>query len=594
MMRGIKKRLSRWAPLALCLSLAACAAPSSVPGRVLLRVDSLATGSQPSRPAVLRQADGTPALVYATPNQQRIRFQRGTAPAIELDTTARVQGGNRFQLVPGREPGRLYTFWWSHQDGKSVYFTHSDDNGQSFGPVAEVNDDHGVLPPFSLLQGPGNVLGMTYEDERVKKYAAYFNRSADAGRSWARPDQRLDAPPAEGGSSDVHDPYAVELGPDWFVAWTESAREPDGLRYRIVARRSSDAGLHWSEPQVLYRSKHQISAFALAADGERVVLAADDHSEGVVALLSTDRGQTWRVTPPAPGSQAQTNSGTRVAIGGGRAHLVWSVDRTGGLKPAVYTASLDLAEARWIGEARRLDLKAVEQSLSSEPEIVALPSGVLVASWTDYRDIRPNIYLAASFDAGVNWTPPQPVLAPGRLAAGRARPLAWGEALVLAYEEYPNDLPMQGRFVLRELPLDLRAARFGDFGHPPPPSEEARRARLEARVQALWSARVAGDYEPTYDMFDFAFKAARPKSNYLESVGVITYHGFQTEGVDIQGNEAKVKMKIKYEMKPTMLPTGREVKVLPVEVEVTNTWVWVGDDWYLKFEPAVGEPLLKY
>jgi hypothetical protein len=95
-------------------------------------------------------------------------------------------------------------------------------------------------------------------------------------------------------------------------------------------------------------------------------------------------------------------------------------------------------------------------------------------------------------------------------------------------------------------------------------------------------------------MFDFAFKAARPKSNYLESVGVITYHGFQTEGVDIQGNEAKVKMKIKYEMKPTMLPTGREVKVLPVEVEVTNTWVWVGDDWYLKFEPAVGEPLLKY
>lgn len=574
--------------------LAGCAAGPAGPGRVLLQLDDVATGAPQSRPALLRGDDGVPAVLYATPNQQRIRFQRGGAPALTLDDTARVQGGNRFQLVAADAPGRLYAFWWSHKDGKSVYLTRSDDGGRSFAPVSTVNDDHGVLAPLSLLQGPGDVLGMSYLDERVPNYAVYFNRSADGGRTWARPDTRLDQPAPDGGKSDANDPQAVRLGADWLVAWTEAAREPEGLRYRVVVRRSTDAGASWSAPEVLYRSAHLLSAFAVAAAGERVVLTADDHSEGIVALVSLDRGQTWRRSPIAPGSQGLINSGTRMVLAGDRAHLVWSVDRRGGLKPAVYTATLKLADAQWLGEATRLDVKAVEQSRSQEPEIVALPSGVLVASWTDFRDIRPNVYLAASFDAGAHWTAPQPLLAPGRMWAGQARPLVWGDGLALAYEEYPNDVPQQGRFVLRELPLDVKAQRFGDFGHPPAVSEAQRRARLEERVRALWQARVAAQWEPTYDFFDFAYRAGMPKKNYLENMGVITYHGFNVEGYEIEGNEARVKMKIKYEMKPTLLPSGRTVKVDPVEVEATNTWVWVGDDWYLLYAPAVGEPFLKY
>ena len=60
------------------------------------------------------------------------------------------------------------------------------------------------------------------------------------------------------------------------------------------------------------------------------------------------------------------------------------------------------------------------------------------------------------------------------------------------------------------------------------------------------------------------------------------------------GNEATVKMKIKYEVKPTPLPSGKSITVEPKEVDASNTWVWVGNNWHLVYAPAFGQPNLKY
>ena len=77
-------------------------------------------------------------------------------------------------------------------------------------------------------------------------------------------------------------------------------------------------------------------------------------------------------------------------------------------------------------------------------------------------------------------------------------------------------------------------------------------------------------------------------------MGVITYLGFSIEGLSVNGNEASAKMKIRYEVKPTPMLNGRLIKVAPVDVEATNTWVWVGNDWYLVYSPSFGQPNLKY
>ncbi len=126
-------------------------------------------------------------------------------------------------------------------------------------------------------------------------------------------------------------------------------------------------------------------------------------------------------------------------------------------------------------------------------------------------------------------------------------------------------------------------------------SEAERKARLEQRIKALWESRVAGNYEPSYDMFDFAYKATTPKKYYLDSVGVITYLSFSVNDISIAGNEASVKMKVKYEIKPTLEPsTGKKITIPPVDADVPNTWVWVGNDWYLVYAPSIEPPMLKY
>jgi len=86
-----------------------------------------------------------------------------------------------------------------------------------------------------------------------------------------------------------------------------------------------------------------------------------------------------------------------------------------------------------------------------------------------------------------------------------------------------------------------------------------------------------------------------PKKHYVDNSGVITYHTATVDTLDIKGNEAAVNMKVRYEMKPVMIPgTPKPVSVPPVEVDTPNTWVWVGDDWYLMFQPSYDPPVLKY
>ena len=53
-------------------------------------------------------------------------------------------------------------------------------------------------------------------------------------------------------------------------------------------------------------------------------------------------------------------------------------------------------------------------------------------------------------------------------------------------------------------------------------------------------------------------------------------------------------MKIRYEVKTTPLASGKSITLVPADVEATNTWVWVGKEWYLVYSPSFGQPNLKY
>lgn len=585
-------------PLVSLLSLAVlsgCAMTGAEsPAKVLVQVDDIATGAIPTQAAVV-ELDGQPALLYAT-KDNRIIFQHGKQRQ-QMDETAPVQGGNRFQLH--RQDQNLHAFWWSHENAKNLYFTSSANKGLEFPPVGIVNDSHGVLAPFSLLRGPQGVVGITYQDERETRYQAYFNRSTDFGRTWPKPDQRLDAAAPDGQPARVQDPQSVESGSMWVSAWVDAVKVSGAMSYRVVGRRSEDAGLNWSPSEVLFSSDKYISALTVEAQGHSIVIAADEQDRGIFAFVSQDQGRSWRGTGTLPGTEAPagleraSNNGIRMTVAGARAHLVWMQDRTGD-KARIMRASLDLAQPKWLSAAARMDLKKHETTQSLLPVVMAAPKGQLVAAWVDYRDIRPNIYLSASFDNGEVWSAPQALLKPGEMAAGLPKLMVWGEQLAIGYETYPADQPMAGNFILQLIPLSGNAKALPDFVNQAQISEAERRAKLEQRVKLLWESRIGGNYQLAYEMFDFAYKAATPASVYLQGVGLITYQSFSVNDIAINGNEASVKMTLKYEVKPTPMPSGKLIKLAPAEVETNNAWVWVGHDWYMVYSPSFATPILKY
>lgn len=583
--------------LAALLSVSGCAVVGSQSAApVLLQLDDVSTGAIQTRPA-MAEVNGQPALLYAN-KDNRIVFRVGKK-TLPLDETAPVQGGSRFKLY--QQGDKLDALWWSHEKAKNLYFTSSVDAGKEFFPVSIVNDDHGVLATFSLLRGPNGVLGMTYLDERLPRYQTYFNRSTDAGRTWARPDVRLDVPPADDQASAVQEPQSVESGTAWVSAWIDAVRVPGGRStFRVLSRRSVDAGLTWSAPEVLYNTEHLISSLTVKAQGDRIVIAADDHRQGILALVSIDQGRSWRNPGVLEGtglpldSDGSSNSSVQVALKGDLAHLVW-VQEHGGKKAKIMRARIDLVKNSWLEPVQQMDVKTNDSTRSMTPDILAVANGPLLASWIDYRDIRPNVYLSASFDDGAVWSAPQPLLAPGMVSAGLPRLMPWRNQVAISYDVYPADVAAEGKFVLRLIPLDQDSKALPGFVSMPTISEAERKAKLEKRVKLLWDSRVAGNFEPTFDIFDYAYKATTTKKTYLQNIGVITYLSSSTEVIVINGNEAVVKMKLKYEVKQTTLSTtGKPFKLVPTDVVATNTWVWVGDEWYLVYAPAIGSQPLSY
>lgn len=591
----MKRLLSTLVSLVSVVWVVGCAGgPSSSAGPasfVLAEVDDIATGPLQTRPAVV-ELNGKPGILYST-KAGRVAFQNGDKRSL-LDETARVkQGGSYFQL--NKQGQNLQALWWSHQDGKNVYLASSTDGGQSFAPVSMVNDEHGVLPPFTLTHAEDGVLGVTYHDERVPNYQAFFNRSTDYGRTWARPDMRLDTPPEGGRSSNVHEPQMVQVGKVWVSAWTDTTRTTDGqASYRIVSRRSLDAGKTWMPAEVLFASNHHISALIVRAQDGHIVLAADELNRGVFALTSSDQGATWAGPGILAGTDGVNNSGIDMAIADGRVHLVWMRDRSDE-KTRIMRGSFDIAAAKWLDSVQRLNPKEFENTRSTSPVILANAQGKLIAAWVDYMDIRPNIYLSTSHDRGQSWTSPQALLNPGEVAAGWPMLIRWEGDVAIGYETYPTDVLANGRFQIRMLKFAADGKELIGLPNRSQISESAKKARLEERVKALWESRIASNYEPAYDIFDFAYKAATPKKSYLENTGVITYMSYSVDSIAISGNEASVNMKVKYEVKPTILPmTGKPITVPPFDAETPTKWVWVANDWYLVYTPSFDPPVLKY
>jgi hypothetical protein len=577
--------------VALTQSLSGCAPLNfERPSNLLVEIEDISTGALQTLPSVVVHS-GELSILHAN-RDGRVFLQSGGKRQL-IDATARVKNGaSYFQLNPAGSG--LQALWWSHQDGKNIYFTSRKSENQPFEEVTMVNDNNEVLPPFSIVNGDKTgVIGVAYQDERLPRFQTFFNRSTDAGRTWPRPDVRLDVPVADSRSSFVSETQLVKTNTNWLTFWVDTIPSPEGP-YRITARISADEGQTWAPPKTIYIGQRHISSMKVLTRGDSIAVVADELKSGIFALISNDSGKHWRLATMVQGSEEASNSGIEAAMGPDYLHLVWNSDREG-QKTRILSATISVASGQWIGPAHRLDFKSTDNTRSEMPTIALTSANVVVAAWIDFRDIRPNIYLAASYDFGKTWTQAKPISSPGSMSLGWPKLISLDENVALAYEKYPTDKNREGRFAVQRIDIGQEATAFTPLVKVTTISEEERKVRLENRVKALWDARIKGDYATAYDHFDFAYKVATPKKSYLENTGVITYLNATLDKITIRGNEADVLTKLRYEMKPFILPsTGKPISVAPVDVDSPGTWVWIGDEWYLVYSPAFDVPMLRY
>jgi len=102
---------------------------------------------------------------------------------------------------------------------------------------------------------------------------------------------------------------------------------------------------------------------------------------------------------------------------------------------------------------------------------------------------------------------------------------------------------------------------------------------LESRVRAYWSAKVAGDNLRAYEFEDLAVTGRMSRNQYVRGRSpMLRYQDYEIKSVEQQGEEAKVKVAVRYEFRyPTFPP-------LVSSMVLTDTWRLREGVWYRQFK----------
>lgn len=549
----------------------------------------IAIQNQPGLGPAMALVNGTPAVLYNAPDQH-ITYQQGSHTVV-LDKTAPVVGGQYLKL--DTTGNAINALWWSHEGQKALYFSRSTDGGKTFSKTAIVNDDHGVLYPFHLA-ADGNNLGMVYNDERSPKYEIYFNRSTDGGKTWQRPDQRLDTPPAIKDADSVRfEPQMAAIGNRWVVVWRDPGDSAMAqFNYQsLLMRTSTDNGKTWSEEKHIYSTKQVMSQLTLKAlDGHFVLAFAE--GDGIRLMSAKADAADWTRPLSVPGFNSTSGGDIKLAAGNqNKLTVVWS-GQLAESKAAIFSSGFDLAKSAWLHDAVRVDTKEINNTQSLSPSLVSLPNGIAVAAWTDYRNILPEVYVATSRDNGATWSKAQNVGINGADSMSTPTLAVEKNAVFLGYQAHINNKPDELYYVT----MPLQVTDNGEITGLPEQkiySESYRADLLKKRVMELWAYRQKADFPPTYQFFDPAFRAAISQDLFDRSQAQIAYQDVKWIGADIKGNVGNAKVSLKLKVMP-MEVNGKKIDLPEQKSEVKADWLWIKDNWYLQYIGIQNQRYLTY
>ncbi|QUB99458.1 sialidase family protein [Cellulosimicrobium cellulans] len=227
-----------------------------------------------------------------------------------------------------RTGGRTLVAWFAGtREGTpdNAIWLVAEEDGVWGEPQVVLGEDDGVAwwNPVLAVAPDGRLWLFAHRGERISRWVTWYRTSTDHGRTWTAP-RELVPGDASGGRGPVKNPPVVTPRGAWLAPSSVESGGADpvwGARFD----RSEDAGASWALADVpLDRSRLRGAGIIQPAlwSGRSGLVAVCRSSEGLVyRTTSADDGRTW--TAAAPTRLPNNNSGlTAVRLPSGRVALV--------------------------------------------------------------------------------------------------------------------------------------------------------------------------------------------------------------------------------------------------------------------------------
>lgn len=262
---------------------------------------------------------------------------------------------------------------------------------------------------------------------------------------------------------------------------------------------------------------------------------------------------------------------------GGRVLVVFSGEERERFKQRIYAAVSEDAGRNWA--VKRIDNKAFDNTRSWLPRMAADGDKVIVV-WEDARDIRSGVRMKLSPDRGRTWVERDVPLSNNKYYAFRPRISFARGTFYVAWDQFSGDERKLADLVTMKLTwaeavkMTSRKDKMMSF--------KKKEALLRERVNAYWKGMLRRNLKVTYEIHDPFYRARMPFDFYAPHRGRIVYHSYSIEDLKVEGNVAKVKLKVKYEV-PKITILGKETSIPAKEDTAEDTYLFIDGKWFKKF-----------
>ncbi|UCE37261.1 MAG: hypothetical protein JSW00_17580 [Thermoplasmata archaeon] len=334
-----------------------------------------------------------------------IYFAKSTDGGTTFSNNKKINddAGNAEQFTPSigvGESDNIFIAWGDFRDSNSdIYFTSSNDGGNSFSPNKKVNDDVSntkQYEPSIAIDNGGNIY-LAWTDQRNGNYNIYFANSTDGGNSFS-PNKMVND---DGGPSQFQPSIAIDNEGNIYLAWTDQRNG----NYDIYFASSTDGGNSFSPNKMVNDDvsipRQYEPSMAIGNNGNIYLAWADERNgdSDIYFASSTDGGNSF-----SPNKKVSDDTVNMIQLhpsiaidGADNIYIAWWDYRHGFFGDIYFAKSTDGGNSFSANKKVNDDVMNAAQD---KPSIAVDGLGNIYIAWGDNRSGNYDIYLATSTDGG--------------------------------------------------------------------------------------------------------------------------------------------------------------------------------------------------